>query len=160
MGDSHCHDHTHRSEADIAAALDHARAVCASRDGRLTPLREQVLSLLLRGTGPAKAYDLLGQLGDAGAAKPPTVYRALEFLMQMGLVHRIESLNAFVACTGHGQSGAGLFLICTCCGGVEEQAGGDLTSWLTQEAARSGFRLEQTVIEARGLCAACVEGAP
>src|SRR5579871_4177365 len=92
------------SPETVAESLKQAEKLIEQRGGRLTPLRRKVLTLLLESHGPAKAYDLLQQLGDDGAAKPPSVYRSLDFLLEMGLAHRIESLNAFIAC-GHWDHG-------------------------------------------------------
>src|ERR1700741_5492999 len=90
------HDHSAASRAD---QVEEAERRCGAAGESLTPLRRRVLELLLDHHGPAKAYDLLPLLGGdkGGMAKPPTIYRALDFLTRMGLAHRIESLNAFVA---------------------------------------------------------------
>ncbi len=141
--------------ADIADSLQQAERLCEKRGGRLTPLRRKVLTLLLESPGPAKAYDLLEKLGDTGAAKPPTVYRSLDFLLEMGLAHRIESMNAFVAC-GHWDHGhAAVFLICDACGSAGELHAGDSTRQLAAEVETVGFRMRSAVIEIRGQCAAC-----
>jgi Fur family zinc uptake transcriptional regulator len=143
------------SHDTIADSLRQAEALCESRGGRLTPLRRKVLTLLLESPGPAKAYDLLNQLGDDGAAKPPSVYRSLDFLLEMGLAHRIESLNAFVAC-GHWDHGhAAVFLICDTCGTAGELHAGDSVRKLSQEVASVNFRMRSAVIEIRGACEAC-----
>ncbi len=92
--------HLDCAPTDVDEALNEAEAVCEARGARLTKIRRKVLSLMLEHREPAKAYDLLQRLDGEGAAKPPTVYRALEFLLEMGLAHKIESLNAYVAC-GH-----------------------------------------------------------
>ena len=120
------------------------------RGGRLTPLRKKVLQLLLESEGPAKAYDLLEHLGDDGAAKPPSVYRSLDFLLEMGLAHKIESLNAYVAC-GHWKHGhAAVFLICDKCGTAGELHANDSVKKLTQEVESVNFKMRSAVIEIRG----------
>ena len=122
---------------------------------RLTPLRKKVLTLLLESHGPAKAYDLLEHLGEDGSAKPPSVYRSLDFLLEMGLAHKIESLNAFVAC-GHWKHGhAAVFLICDKCGTAGELHANDSVRKLTQEVESVKFQMRSAVIEIRGLCKAC-----
>lgn len=139
----------------VADSLRQAEMLCEQRGGRLTPLRRKVLTLLLESEGPAKAYDLLGQLGDDGSAKPPSVYRSLDFLLEMGLAHRIESLNAFVAC-GHWDHGhAAVFLICDSCGSAGELHADDSVRKLTQEVEATKFKLRSAIIEVRGLCPEC-----
>jgi Fur family zinc uptake transcriptional regulator len=144
---------THGSTAD---ALQRAETICVDRGGRLTPLRRRVLELLLEADGPVKAYDLLAALGDASAAKPPSVYRSLEFLLDMGLAHKIESLNAFIAC-GHWDHGhAAVFLICETCGAAGELHSEDAMRRLAVEVAAMKFRMRSAIIEIRGMCADCV----
>lgn len=153
------HDHAHHpvSEADRLRLLARADARCAEAGESLTPLRRRVLELLIDAGGPAKAYDLLDGLKseDGAPAKPPTVYRALEFLTRLGLAHRVESLNAFVACDVGACARSTVFLICTCCGRAEESDAGHALVDLSEAAQRSGFAIERAMIEARGLCAAC-----
>lgn len=144
---------------DIEESLNEAESLCLKRGGRLTPLRRKVLTLLLQSNEPAKAYDLLDKLGSTGAAKPPSVYRSLEFLLEMGLAHRIESLNAFVAC-GHWDHGhAAVFLICDNCGSAGELHPDDGLSALKREIAEVGFKMRNAIMEIRGLCAACAAAA-
>ena len=107
------------------SALNHALGAaeqrCAETQERLTAPRRRVLELLLESNSPQKAYDLIAAFGAHGEpAKPPTVYRALEFLERLGFAHRIESLNAYVPCRIDGQSHRAAFLICACCGAAEE----------------------------------------
>ncbi|MEZ5938023.1 MAG: transcriptional repressor [Hyphomonadaceae bacterium] len=136
-------------------SLSQAEALCLKKGGRLTPLRRRVLKLLLESDGPAKAYDLIGQLGDDGAAKPPSVYRSLDFLLEMGLAHRIESLNAFVPCGHWGHGHAAVFLICQKCGSAGELHADASVKSLEKEVAAVNFRMRSAVIEVRGLCANC-----
>jgi Fur family zinc uptake transcriptional regulator len=134
------HDHG----ACVAAALAAAEAVCAARGAQLTPVRRRVLEILLESHGAMGAYDVLARLDAEGMGKqPPVAYRALSFLVDQGLAHRIEKLNAFVACSHPGGAHAPAFMICRACGTVAE----------------AGFRIERTVMEAEGLCPACQEAA-
>src|SRR5437868_5740062 len=118
------HDHSHAPAtlkgAALRRALGEAEARCAETQERMTAPRRRVLELLLAAEAPQKAYDLIAAFGEHGApAKPPTVYRALDFLERLGFAHRIESLNAYVPCRLEGGHAAA-FLICDCCGAAEE----------------------------------------
>jgi Fur family transcriptional regulator, zinc uptake regulator len=148
--------HAHAPRAEQIAE---AQRRCAASGENLTPLRQRVLELLIDADGPAKAYDLLPLIDANGQAKPPTVYRALDFLVRMGLAHRIESLNAFVACDVGACARSTIFLICDKCGGAEEFDAGHALVDLTDAARRDGFAINRTMIEASGLCAACQHGA-
>jgi Fur family zinc uptake transcriptional regulator len=105
--------------------------------------------------GPAKAYDLLANLDGEGAAKPPTIYRALDFLQEAGLVHKIESLNAYVACGHTSHSHSAVFLICDACKGAEELHATDTSEALRAETRAAGFRMTRAVVEVRGTCRNC-----
>ena len=106
--------------------------------------------------GQTKAYDLLAALGDEdGAAKPPTVYRTLEFLMELGLVHRIDSLNAFVGCPMPDRRHTAQFLICGGCGEVSEMTASSIDRAVADQAAGSGFALSRQIIELHGKCPHC-----
>jgi Fur family zinc uptake transcriptional regulator len=122
----------------------------------MTAPRRRVLELLLAAGEPVKAYDLIARFGEDGqAAKPPTVYRALEFLERKGLAHRIASISAYVACTGDGaQAHAAAFLICDCCGATEEVAA-PLGDAFSRAADGAGYALERTTIEGHGRCPNC-----
>ncbi|MFZ4122835.1 MAG: transcriptional repressor [Caulobacterales bacterium] len=147
------HDHTH---IDIGSALAAATTHCSEVGETLTPLRRRVLELLLARRGPAKAYDLLADMGDAsGPAKPPSVYRALEFLVRLGLAHRLESVNAFVACDIGSCARAKIFLICDQCGQVTEVDAGHAQLDIEEAALRDQFAIKRAVLEASGLCHAC-----
>ncbi len=149
------HAHLACSPQNLPVSLREAETLCEQRGGRLTPLRKKVLQLLLESEGPSKAYDLLEHLGDDGAAKPPSVYRSLDFLLEMGLAHKIESLNASVAC-GHWKHGhAAVFLICDKCGIAGELHANDSVKKLTQEVEGVNFKMRSAVIEIRGLCEKC-----
>lgn len=146
--------------APLAGALAAAEARCAAQAERLTGPRRRVLELLLRSGGPVKAYELMADYGEPGAgpAKPPTVYRALEFLERQGLAHRIESLNAFVACRRSGEAHAAAFLICDCCGAAREVEP-PAAAEVQRLSAGTGYRVRSVMLEARGLCGACRDGA-
>ena len=150
------HDGGHEHQGCIADALARAEAVCRQRGARLTPLRRRVLELVWGGHRAVKAYDLLAALGDAeGAAKPPTVYRTLEFLMDLGLVHRIDSLNAFVGCPQPDRRHSAQFLICGGCGEVSEMNAASIDRAVADQAAGSGFALSRQIIELHGKCPHC-----
>jgi Fur family zinc uptake transcriptional regulator len=138
-------------------ALADAEHRCLDAHERLTAPRRRVLELLLQADGPLKAYDLIAVFGEGGEpAKPPTVYRALEFLERLGFAHRIESLNAYVPCRLEGESHAAAFLICSCCGAAEEFEP-DFAPGRAAAAAR-GYAVSSVTLEARGLCPACQAG--
>jgi Fur family zinc uptake transcriptional regulator len=147
------HDHE-RCESD---ALAHAEAVCAERDARLTPIRRSVLETLLGSHKPLGAYEIIERLATRGGKLSPiTIYRALEFLREQGLVHRIESRNAFVACGhSHGSNDPVVFLICEKCGSVGETAGAAVAETIRSASRSAGFTPKTPVIEITGLCAHC-----
>jgi Fur family zinc uptake transcriptional regulator len=147
------HDHA-RCSAD---KLAHAEAVCAARGRRLTPLRRQVLKVLTASHKPLGAYEIIDQMTAAASRPAPiTVYRALEFLLANGLVHRIESRNAFLACAHNHESGAlVVFLICEQCGAVGEAPASAVSDSVTATAKRVGFRPKLSVIEITGTCSHC-----
>ncbi len=148
---------------DIERLLGRADAICRQRGVQLTDLRRQVLGLVLDSARPAGAYELLDRLraGRRGAA-PPTVYRSLEFLLEQGLVHKVERLSAFVGCI-HAMEAAEddhpahavQFLICKSCGRVAELSDHDIGHALVDAAGRVGFTVSGSTIEADGTCAAC-----
>lgn len=146
------HDH----DLCITKALREAERLCAGRGVRLTQLRKRVLALVWTSHSPVRAYDLLDRLSrDHGRAAPPTVYRALEFLLEQGLVHRIESLNAFVGCPQPDEGHSGQFLICRDCGAAAEMQDRAIDRAISEQAAACGFTVEGKTVEVRGLCPAC-----
>ncbi|MEQ8663114.1 MAG: Fur family transcriptional regulator [Gammaproteobacteria bacterium] len=148
-------DHDHDSCVDDALAR--AETVCAARGERLTPQRRQVLELVWRSHRPVKAYDLLERLSRPGRrAAPPTVYRALDFLREAGLIHRLESLNAFIGCARPDLRHAAQFLICTRCGAVAEMDDAALTAKIDANARRLGFKVDDEKIEVSGTCRDCL----
>lgn len=120
----------------------------------MTSSRLRTYELILEASGPIKAYDVIDRFHPDGAAKPPTVYRALSFLEQMGLIHRIESLNAFVACDTRDHAHTAAFLLCDCCGSSEEIAIPSMPE-IEATASRTGFQVKHVTLEAHGLCRAC-----
>lgn len=121
----------------------------------MTAARLRVLELLLAAGEPVKAYDLIARFGEDGQpAKPPTVYRALEFLERKGLAHRIASISAYVACSSGKADHAAAFLICDCCGATEEVSAA-VAEGLDRAAGAAGYVIERTTIEAHGRCPAC-----
>lgn len=150
----HPERHDHRS--CIAEALAQAKTVCAQQGGRLTPQRQQVLELVWREHKPVGAYELLDRLRKAGLkAAPPTVYRALDFLLAHGLIHRIESLNAFTGCTTPGKPHHGQFLVCSHCQHVAELDDSAINHQLDASARQLGFEIERQTVEISGLCPRC-----
>ncbi|GEN24509.1 transcriptional repressor [Halomonas cupida] len=138
------------------ALLHQAEQHCARRGVRFTPIRRRVLELIANTSGGLKAYDLLDLLArDHASARPPTVYRALDFLIDQGLVHRIESLNAYVACPCPEHAHRFQLLICRECGHVEELHLDDVNDQLTAQAKALGFQVQRQTIELLGLCRKC-----
>lgn len=144
-------DHDHG--ACVRAALSAADAACLAQSLRLTPVRKRTLEILLEAHEALGAYDVLARLdADGFGSKPPIAYRALSFLVEAGLAHRIERLNAFVACAMPGSDHDPAFLICNSCGTVAE---GEAQDTLAPSAAAVGFQIDRTVVEATGICPAC-----
>jgi Fur family zinc uptake transcriptional regulator len=146
------HDHARC----VSAALEAASRLC-ERDGqRLTPIRRRVLELVWSSHQPIGAYAILDRLKSGNRrAAPPTVYRALEFLLARGLVHRIESLNAFIGCPAPDGEHPVQFLICRNCGATAELDDRRVDAALAKSAAARGFAVERRVIELSGLCQHC-----
>ena len=152
---AHDHDVCSRS------LMDAAHTLCAERGLRLTPVRQKVLELLLKSHAPLGAYAILSELADSGfSAQPPVAYRALDFLVENGFAHRIEKINAFVACNRPGEGHAPLFMICNDCGQVAETSEKTRRGALDRTARAIGFDIQNTVVEAQGVCAGCRERAP
>jgi Fur family zinc uptake transcriptional regulator len=146
-----------RKPEAVEAQLEAATHICMQQGAQLTALRRVVLGLVLEAEGPSTAYQLLDRLKEIrkGAA-PPTIYRALDFLLEQRLIHKIERLNAFIPCTeAHHHPHAAQFLICRRCGAVAEIEDGAVSRALEHAAAREGFRLGHAVVELDGTCAAC-----
>ena len=140
----------------IEIALAQAQRICTLRGARMTPVRRRVLELILVADQPIRAYALLAQL-EHGRNKlgPPTIYRALDFLLAHKLVHKIETSNAFVACRDVEHSHESQFVICEDCGATEEIRDDEIVESLRRLGEGRGFVVERQVIEARGRCPAC-----
>ena len=139
----------------LAEALLEAERLCSVSRERLTPPRRRVLELLLEAEAPLKAYDMIAAYAAGGPpAKPPTVYRALDFLEKQGFAHRIESLNAYVPCRIRDAEHRAAFLICDCCGMTREMEP-LLLEGVDLAAAQSDFTIKSVTLEAHGLCGDC-----
>jgi Fur family zinc uptake transcriptional regulator len=146
------HDHA----KCVSTALDTAEQLCVVRGVQLTPIRRLVLKLIWESHQAVKAYELLDRLKPLKQeAKPATIYRALDFLIEQGLIHRIESLNAFIGCHYSGQQHEQLLLICKLCHEVEERAAPEVMGALSSEIGQAGFIAHSKAIEIHGICAKC-----
>jgi Fur family zinc uptake transcriptional regulator len=150
----------HNHDACVADAVAAAEARAEAAAAKLTPLRRRVLELICASHVPVGAYHLMEQLGGASdrRAAPPTVYRALDFLMEHGLIHRINSLNAYVACFGPHRPHDACLLICEQCRTVEEVEADGLRRAIHRKGADAGFAVRGQTIEVTGLCRACRVG--
>ncbi|NBO18589.1 MAG: transcriptional repressor [Proteobacteria bacterium] len=126
-----------------------------TRPTELSPHSRRVLELLTESDKPLTAYDILAKLRDVGIKAPPTVYRALDALIARGLVHRVESINAFVACHEEHMGKGAYFAVCTECGGTQEVADEGLSVLIEGLASTLHFHLERGMLELQGLCAEC-----
>jgi Fur family zinc uptake transcriptional regulator len=146
------HDHS----ACMAGTLAVAEALARARGEKLTPLRRRVLEIVLESHRPIGAYDVLATLArDRTRPAPPTVYRALEFLLGQGFVHRIDSLNAFVGCFAPEKAHRSRFFLCLRCGRAAEIEDESLDKALVAAAARAGFAAERETVELAGVCGDC-----
>ena len=147
-------DHDHRRCVDDALAR--AERVCAERGVRLTSQRRRILELVAASHSAVGAYDIVDSLAKSGPRPAPiTVYRALDFLIEQGLVHRLSSLNAYMACLHPGEHEGGQFLICKKCGAVAETSSDGVTSAILEAARASAFRVTTPMVEVTGLCRHC-----
>ena len=148
------HDH-HRC---IRTGLREAESRCAKLGLRLTPVRRRALEILLENHSAMGAYEVLEKLREDGfGSQPPVAYRALEFLTKNGFAHRIERLNSFIACAHPAERHVPAFLICRSCDVVAEAT--TEAAPILGDAAKLGFEIERTVLEAEGLCPNCAEEA-
>lgn len=146
------HDHAQC----VSAALDTAEQLCVVRGVQLTPTRLQVLKLIWESHKAVKAYELLDRLKPLKQeAKPATIYRALDFLIEQGLIHRIESMNAFIGCNCSAERHEQLLLICRLCHEVEERPATVVMKALSDEIEQAGFIGQSKAIEIHGICARC-----
>lgn len=140
----------------LATQLRTAESLCMQRGKRLTPIRRKVLEILLQQRRSVKAYELLELIRavQPGAA-PPTVYRALDFLVDEGLVHRLDAINAWTACMDAAGEPHDLLVVCTQCGAVAELSDPTLSRQLAHKVAHAGFKLSGHETELRAICADC-----
>ena len=139
-------------KAAIVAAKSHCDAVGIS----LTPIRQRVLELIWQDHEPVKAYDILDTLKQSkSSSAPPTVYRALDFLQDEGLVHKIESLNAYIGCGNPRNTHKGQFFICHDCGFVAELDDDEIRRLFQKKAKRFGFEINDEIVEIKGYCQEC-----
>lgn len=147
--------HNHAACADGTIAM--AEAYCSANRLQFTPTRRRVLEFLLEEHKALGAYNILQRLAREGrAAQPSVAYRALDFLQRHGFVHKVERLNAYIACVHPLEMHAPAFMICRECHCVAEAAAWPVKTALGEAARAAGFRIEQTVVEAEGLCPNCI----
>lgn len=153
-----CHHDTGAVTEDvIESRVALAKASCVEKGVRFTPLREQIYRFILQANKPIGAYDLLAQLqalSDKPVA-PPTVYRSLDFLLEYGFIHQLNSTKAFFACCEPDAQHVAAFFICQCCGDVQEFSHSPLYTVLNQVAETADFTIHSSVIEISGLCQRC-----
>ncbi|GAA0396508.1 Fur family transcriptional regulator [Cocleimonas flava] len=148
----HCEKHNHC----ISTAIKQGEEICNEKGLKFTAIRRKVLELVWETHKPAKAYDILEKLAkEDGAPVPPTVYRALDFLLQNGLVHRINSLNAFVGCSHPGLHNQCFFMICTHCEKVTECCTTELGKAIDITTKENSFTRESVSLEILGACQSC-----
>ena len=146
------HDHSHCQ----AQALEAAKQRCAEQGLRLTPIRTQVLEIIWASHNPIGAYDVLQKLQEQGhKPAPPTAYRALDFLVSASLIHRVESLNAYIGCPSPEHNHQYQFYICTECGHIAEVNDTAISKALSDGAKKLGFHSQQPIIEVHGTCENC-----
>jgi Fur family zinc uptake transcriptional regulator len=147
------HDHSHC----IHSALETAESICVKEGQRFTKIRRLVLEMIWQSHRPLGAYELLPAIKEAGFnSAPPTVYRALEFLQELGLVHRISSLNAFIGCPHPGHQCSSFFLICDQCQLAVELESPKLANTIEGITAEMGFQVEREHLEIVGKCPNCI----
>jgi len=146
------HDHS----ACVASALKAAETYCAASKLQFTPVRRRALEILLSEHKAMGAYDMLARLAKDGLGSgPPVAYRALDFLVTHGFAHKIEKLNAYIACAHPGEDHDPAFMICRSCDAVAEAPTNPQAGQLGRAAQKAGFKIEHAVIEAEGICPAC-----
>lgn len=146
----------HRHHHDAAAFVHAVEAACVERALNLTPLRRDVLELIAAAEKPIKAYDLLDQLRDRhDSAVPPTVYRSLDFLLEQGFIHKLESINAYVSCFHPTESHQVPFLICDVCKSAVEVCDDRVAELIESQARELGFTAQAQTLEVHGICKAC-----
>lgn len=147
---------SHNHKTCVNDALRRAENLCIKRGEKFTPLRHTILELLWSSHQPVKAYDLLAQLAlTHSRPAPTTVYRTLEFLEELGVVHKLESINSYIGCGAPERPHQGQFLICASCGVVAELDDDVVSSRIETNAKRVGFKVGNETIEVSGICRAC-----
>ncbi len=147
---------SHHQHPDAKAYVEAVERACHDRGVRLTRLRREVLELVANSAKPVKAYDLLDQLRDThGNAAPPTVYRALDFLLGQRFIHKLASINAFVSCPHPTNSHQVPFLICDICESAVEVCDGQVAELIESQARQMGFRPYAQTLEVHGVCEHC-----
>jgi len=148
----------HSHKKCVQEALAHAQEICAQRGSKLTLIRKKVLQLVWNSHKPIKAYDLLAQLSsDNFIEKPPTVYRALDFLRENNLIHRIESQNAYIGCNTKHENLDSKFFICDECNEVEELTAPTVNKTIDKVSKEQGFIPNLVNVEVHGICAQCAQ---
>jgi Fur family zinc uptake transcriptional regulator len=146
----------HNHQKCQTSAVAQARSLCEKEGVRFTKLREHVFALIWQSHKPITAYQLLDQIKDGDfSATPPTVYRTLDFLLEQGLIHRINSLNAFIGCCQPGNRHTGTFIICEECEQAEEVTNEDINKVIKSVSAQHHFEMKRYVTEIYGLCPQC-----
>jgi len=142
----------------IKDALIEAKNICEQRGVKLTKLRETVLKLIWKNHNYVKAYDLLEDLKKIdSSAKPPTIYRSLEFLMENGFIHKIQSLNAFVGCSHPNEHNECYFLICKECQNIEECHSENINEFVQFTSSNNNFSANKVTLEISGICQECIQ---
>ena len=152
----HFYDKDHNHNTCISSAMKKAEEVCESQNVRFTPLRKRIFELIWSNHKPVLAYDLLSQLRDEKRnAEPPTVYRVLDFLLEHHLIHKIETLNAYVGCQYPDRPHLSQFLICSKCNQFTELDASSIRNSINHEAEKAGFDVAHQTIEISGTCPQC-----
>jgi len=149
--------HPHNHQKCVRAALQQARERASKTNVRLTPIREAVLTLIWENHKPMGAYHVLEQLPLllGKNIQAPSVYRAIDFLLELGLIHRIPSLNAYTGCPFPGSEHSNLFMICHGCGAAAEVSDVNLNAMIADTIKKTGFQPASQSLELTGLCPAC-----
>jgi len=144
------------SSRQVKALIMQAEALCEQRKQRFTTLRKRVLTLVCQAKQPAGAYQLLDDLKDEGfSSAPPTVYRALDFLLEQGFIHRLASNNTYLACAHPKDNHEAVFLVCEQCGHTQEIHTDGITRSVKKKASHYDFKVHKVSIEVSGLCVSC-----
>ena len=140
------------------SAIRKAEQICKDRELRFTDLRRKVLEIIWASRKPTKAYDILDKLKDMDySAKPPTVYRTLDFLIEHGFIHKLESLNAYIGCSHPGEQHECYFLICSECREIKECCDRALNEAIAKTTCKNKFSLHHATLEINGKCSDCMK---